>query len=199
MAYNLTDEELRRRVNPPAGESLPDLQQMTGAAPPFRSPPPPDPSADTFLERFHGVPMPKGERPYPIRPGTRERFQDPSKVITEAPNWADPRTLMQSYGSLSQADKSRVLGRERTAFDTIESVVRRSTRWPEGVQDPFAALQKMFPGAEIEGAFSRPGGMASIAQWMKAYERAVRAKGGSKSMASLALATRNLNNNLGGE
>lgn len=108
----------------------------------------------------------------------------------------DPRVLMENYSGMSHGEKSARFGRERVHLDRIESVMRRSARWPESIDDPITALRIMFSPEVITAGFSSSAGLASIAQWMKAYERAVRS--GGKSRASLRRATRNLDSNLGG-
>lgn len=58
-----------------------------------------------------------------------------------------------------------------------------------------AALEAAIPS--MAEATSTPGKAASVANWMQVYERAARAKFSDQAKASLGLATKNLNNNLG--
>jgi len=63
-----------------------------------------DPSVDTFKERFDPKAPYPGERPLPIRPGTQERFMDPTKVISK-PFWKRPT----DYG-MPSSDSEKAAG-----------------------------------------------------------------------------------------
>lgn len=76
----------------------------------------------------------------------------------------------------------------RPHIESINTVGQRS-------QAPIAALEAALPS--MSEALSTPGKAASVANWVRVYERAARAKFTSQAKASLDLATRNLNNNLG--
>ena len=56
-------------------------------------------------------------------------------------------------------------------------------------------IERRPPGQRV--AAHAPGKAASVANWVRVYERAARAKFSPEAKASLDLATRNLNNNLG--
>ena len=70
----------------------------------------------------------------------------------------------------------------------IETVTRRNPA-------PMQALEAAVPS--LSEAVSTPGKAASVANWVRVYERAARAKFTPQAKASLGLATRNLNHNLG--
>ena len=71
---------------------------------------------------------------------------------------------------------------------SIDAVTQRTTA-------PIAALEAAVPS--LSEALSTPGKAASVANWVRVYERAARAKFSPEAKASLGLATKNLNNNLG--
>jgi len=61
-----------------------------------------DPSVDTFKERFDPKAPYPGERPLPIRPGTQERFKDPTKVISQQ-YWKRPTDYGMPVGASAEA------------------------------------------------------------------------------------------------
>lgn len=76
----------------------------------------------------------------------------------------------------------------RPHLNSIEAVTRRT-------QAPIAALEAAVPS--LSDALSTPARAASVANWVRIYERAARANFSPQAKASLGLATKNLNNNLG--
>lgn len=81
----------------------------------------------------------------------------------------------------------------------LEAAIRPHLREIEAVgkrtDAPMAALEAAVPS--LSEAVSTPGKAASVANWVRVYERAARAKFSEQAKASLGLATKNLNNNLG--
>src|SRR5262245_31843962 len=96
-----------------------------------------------------------------------------------------------SQQNLSVAEQNRATALEaalRPHLNSIEGVNRRTNV-------PMATLESLIPS--VSEALSTPAKAASVANWMRVYERAARAKFTPQAKASLDLATKNLNNNLG--
>lgn len=103
----------------------------------------------------------------------------------------NPNDYSKAFQAIEESQSSRnraMAAAIRPHINSIEAVTRRTTA-------PLQALQSALPS--LEGALSTPGKAASVANWMRVYERAARAKFTPQAKASLDLATRNLNNNLG--
>jgi hypothetical protein len=104
--------------------------------------------------------------------------------LREQLNPESPRNV----AAREQARKQALATAIRPHINSIEAVNRRTTA-------PVAALEAALPS--MTDALSTPGKAASVANWMRVYERAARAQFTPQAKASLDLATRNLNNNLG--
>lgn len=102
----------------------------------------------------------------------------------------EPDRWLSNYRDLSKFDK-RTFGSDlRGHLDSIETVASRTPK-------AFQILKEAVPEGLLGGAFAEPAKAASIAKWMRAFERFERAEGGPKSRAILNIATRNLNNTIG--
>lgn len=132
----------------------------------------------------------------------------------------DAATWVRGYGNLSDRGKTLLFGREsadlRSHLDAIEAVSRRAPQWEQfnrerstlgsklgtaavlsgAVMAPMATLGAVVSSNILARALSRSATAAPLAAWSRSYERLARG-GGPQSLAAFALATKNLNKNLG--
>jgi hypothetical protein len=96
---------------------------------------------------------------------------------------------------LNPESPSNLSAKEQAMQSAIEPHIKSINTVTARTTAPIAALEAALPS--MKGALSTPGKAASVANWVRVYERAARAKFSPEAKASLDLATRNLNNNLG--
>jgi len=96
---------------------------------------------------------------------------------------------------LNPESPSNLSAKEQAMQSAIEPHIKSINTVTARTAAPIAALEAALPS--LQGALSTPGKAASVANWVRVYERAARAKFSPEAKASLDLATRNLNNNLG--
>ena len=128
-----------------------------------------------------------GQTPYQmIPPETVKEFRAVQQGIAlrEALNPGSQTNISARDAAVAQALKPHI--------NSITAVGRRTTA-------PEQALETNLPAGVLQDALNVPGKAASLANWMRVYERAAKAGFSPQAKASLGLATRNLNSNLGTE
>ena len=134
----------------------------------------------------------------------------------------DAATWVRGYGNLSDRGKTLLFGREsadlRQHLDAIEAVSRRAPQWQQFNRERATLGSKLGTAAVLTGAvmapmttlgavvgsnvlargLARSATAAPMASWARAYERLARG-GGPQALAAFAIATKNLNKNLGTE
>jgi hypothetical protein len=95
---------------------------------------------------------------------------------------------------LNPASEQNVTARDQAILSALRPHIKTIMGRSEA---SVAALESALPQDVLTQALSQPPKAASIANWLQVYERAARGKFSPQAKASLELATKNLNNNLG--
>jgi hypothetical protein len=178
--------ELKTRLNQPPPEPPP--------------PPPPEPPSSLLpsqtIREFGAVrkgvelktelsrPPPEPPPPPPAPPPSSLL---PSQVTRE---FGAVRKGVELKAKLDPSSPENISAATRPHVNSILASTKR---------DPmsFSVLDAAIPDEVLQPALKQPAKVASIANWMRIYERASRAKFSVQAKAALEVATRNLNNNLG--
>jgi hypothetical protein len=104
---------------------------------------------------------------------------------------------LQTIEKLNPESMTNRAARDAAVEAAVRPHLREMQRIGKMTTGPEAALEANLPAGVKAQALADPAKAASLAQWMGVYARAERAKFSPQAKASLGLATRNLNNNLG--
>lgn len=128
----------------------------------------------------------------PVTPPPPESPLLPSQLVKE---FGAVRKGVELKERLNPSSAQNLSAKEAAMQAAIRPHVKSIEAVTQRTQAPIAALEAALPS--LSEAVSTPGKAASVANWVRVYERAARAKFTPQAKASLDLATRNLNNNLG--
>ncbi len=118
----------------------------------------------------------------------------PSQTVKE---FSAVRKGVELRDRLNPGSPENLSGQQRALEGALRPHISSILATGQRSQIPVAALEAAVPENLLSEALSSPPKAASIANWMRVYERALRSKMTPQAKASLDLATRNLNNNLG--
>jgi hypothetical protein len=123
----------------------------------------------------------------------------PSSLLSpqQAREFAAVRKGVELKERLNPASAQNLSAREQALQTALQPHINTILGVGRRTQAPITALESAVPENVLSGALQEPPKAASIANWLRVYEAAARGKFSPQAKASLDLATRNLNNNLG--
>src|SRR5215475_5128335 len=199
-----------RTYEPPPGRPWEYQSPMAPEPPPQISAPPLKPGltpdearflrgAGLATERVKAESMAAKSQEAPYAPAGYEEPTAPSSLL--------PSQVAKEFGAVYKGVQLRekLNPESATNLSSREAALNKASQphlreiFKIGSRSPEVAsvVDKAFEQSTLSNAIRDPGKAASLAAWMGVYERAAKANFSPQAQASLALATRNLNNNLG--